>query len=260
MKIGIAGVGVLAPGLPDWATAAAILRGESSYMDTPLVEPATVPANLRRRASLGTRLAIATTFEATSRAQLPPQSLATVFASSNGSGTEVTALLEALAQPGMPVSPTHFHNSVHNAAVGYWCITAGAQAPSASVAAHDQSFVSGLLKAAAQVDVEGVPVVLTTFDAPFPAPLHAVRAIHHPMSVSLVLVPDSARASHVVEVEIVAGGAPAPATPTAWLGALVQSNPAGRALSLLALLANNSGNIRLPCTRGMSVDLRVWTR
>jgi hypothetical protein len=50
-----------------------------------------------------------------------------VFGSSDGDGTVLLRLLSAL-RGHQPVSPTQFHNSVHNAPAGYWSIGPGSQA------------------------------------------------------------------------------------------------------------------------------------
>ena len=50
------------------------------------------------------------------------------------------------------VSPTRFHNSVHNAAAGYWTIGAGAMQPATAISAFDASFAQGLLEAMVQLD------------------------------------------------------------------------------------------------------------
>ena len=58
---------------------------------------------------------------------LPYTTLRPVFASGNGDGITVGAILEMLTKPDGFVSPTQFHNSVHNAAAGYWSIGTGSR-------------------------------------------------------------------------------------------------------------------------------------
>ena len=50
-----------------------------------------------------------------------------------------------------PVSPTQFHNSVHNTAAGYWSIATGSQQPTTCLACHDATAAAALLKAMAEV-------------------------------------------------------------------------------------------------------------
>ena len=46
--------------------------------------------------------------------------IATVFTSSGGDGDNVHEILQTLASTEREVSPTRFHNAVHNAPAGYW--------------------------------------------------------------------------------------------------------------------------------------------
>src|SRR3546814_8269162 len=85
-----------------------------------------------------------------------------------------------LATPERIVSPTDFHNSVHNAAAGYWGIGTGSRAPSTTLAGYDASFALGLLEAGLQVVGDRRAVLLVVFDVPAPEPLlHARRSEEH---------------------------------------------------------------------------------
>ena len=112
---------------------------------------------------------------------------AVVFASSDGDGDIVHRLCTALATPAAAVSPTDFHNSVHNAATGYWSIGAHSQAPSTAICAYDGSFAAGLLEAACQIAVEARPVLLVAVDLPYPSPLAAHRPVRHGFAAALAL-------------------------------------------------------------------------
>jgi hypothetical protein len=115
-----------------------------------------------------------------------------VFATSNGDGVVVGALLETLASDAPQVSPTQFHNSVHNAAAGYWTIATGSRAPVTCLSGHDGSFAAGLLRATAEVCSTGGPVLLVVFDLPVPPPMMALRGTRFAFATALVLVPASA--------------------------------------------------------------------
>ncbi len=58
------------------------------------------------------------------------------------------------------MSPTQFHNSVHNAAAGYWSIAHGSRQPATCLGAHDWTWAAALLKAVAEVAATGAPVLL----------------------------------------------------------------------------------------------------
>ena len=77
---------------------------------------------------------------------LPAASLATVFASSDADLAIIHRICLALTATPRLISPTDFHNSVHNAAAGYWSIAAGARAASTTISAHDGSFAAGLAR------------------------------------------------------------------------------------------------------------------
>jgi hypothetical protein len=103
--------------------------------------------------------------------------LASVFASSGGDGQILHELLEALASAERQVSPTRFHNSVHNAPAGYWSIALRSHAPSTSLCCYDWSFAAGLLEAGAQCVTDGVSVLLVSYELPYPEPLHAPEIV-----------------------------------------------------------------------------------
>src|SRR5690606_40428753 len=69
---------------------------------------------------------------------------AAVFASSGGDYPIIDQICKALCEPERLVSPTQFHNSVHNSAAGYWSIATGSRAPSTSISAFDDTFAAGL--------------------------------------------------------------------------------------------------------------------
>lgn len=251
MNCWIAGVAVLGAGLPGWAASEAALAGTAPWCAGEVVPPppALLPPTERRRTSPAVRLALAVAAEATAEVA-DRAALETVFASSNGDGAVVGGILEALHDPsGVALSPTQFHNSVHNSAAGYWHIAVGSTAPSVSLGGHDGSFAAGLLTAAMAVATRGAAVLLCAYDLPLPAPLAAVRPTGPGFAAALVLRPRpelGARAGlslrHV--------DAPAPALPTGdALDALAAGNPAAHALPLLrALAARRAARVALPMT------------
>ena len=131
MRIRLRGLGVMAPGLPGWKAAAPILREGAGYRPEPLSKlvPQMLPANERRRTTATIKLALEAGAEAMGDDGAAP---AAVFASSDGDLDIVHLLCSALALPERAVSPTHFHNSVHNAPAGYWSIASGNTLPSTS--------------------------------------------------------------------------------------------------------------------------------
>jgi hypothetical protein len=236
----VRGIGLLGPGFDDWLNGAAVLRGDAPYIPQPTVVPSpmALPPAERRRTGTVVKMALAIGFEAASRAQMDPAELPTVFSSSGSDGYNCHEICQTLASSDRQLSPTRFHNSVHNAASGYWSIAANATPASSVLCAFDASFGAGLLEALTQVAVDRTSVLLIAYDVGYPEPLHARRPIPDAFGVGMVLAP-------VGDVEL---GAPPIITATltdgsadhlrdAQLEVLRTAIPAARSLPLLAQLA-----------------------
>lgn len=185
------GIGLLGPGLDTWEQAAPLLAGAAALPagKTRLPAPETLPPAERRRAGLAVKAALAVGLQALKPSGTPAQGLATVFTSSGGDGVNCHEICAALASDDRLISPTRFHNSVHNAPSGYWSISSGAMATSSVLCAYDGSFAAGLLEALAQVATEQRAVLLVAYDTEYPEPLHGVRPIPDTMGVGLLLSP-----------------------------------------------------------------------
>jgi hypothetical protein len=246
----IEAAGLAAPGLPSWREGAATLRGEQAFVETPLPPhtPAMLPLNERRRATPAIKLAFQAAEDAMQSAVLPASGLATVFASSDADLAIIHRICLALTATPRLISPTDFHNSVHNAAAGYWSIAAGARAASTTISAHDGSFAAGLLEACLLVQVDGCDALLVAFDLPAPQPLHAKRSIAVPVAVSLVLTRQPT--AHSLAALTCATTSKAETTlEGAALESLRLGNPAARALPLMQRLAQRRfGRMVLPMT------------
>lgn len=235
----IESVGCYAAGLDCWTRAQPVLRGERPYVREDLAPllPQRLPANERRRAPLAVRLAFRVAEDALSANGHVPEALATVFASSDGDTNIVHRISQALAEPQRVVSPTDFHNSVHNAAAGYWSIAADARLPSTSLSACSASFAAGLLEAGALSQVEDLDCLLVAFDVRPPEPLLARWCITESAAFALILSSRrSAGSLAALQIETVPH-APETAMDAVPLEALRQGNPAARALPLLRQLA-----------------------
>lgn len=240
MKVFVEGVGIVGPGLNGWSASQAILAGSAPYVQAALVIPPSdlLPSAERRRTGVPVKLAIAIGCEAIAQSQRNPSELPAVFASSVGDGDNMHYIFEMLSQNGHEVSPTRFHNSVHNAPSGYWSIATKSMAPSTSVACFDASFVAGLIEAATQTLTNGNAVVLMAYDATYPQPLHAARPLSASFGVALVLNSSKTDRS-LAELEIDISRISNASTPiaNAELEAMRIGTPAARSLPLLASLA-----------------------
>ncbi len=240
MRVFVEGVGLLGPGLCGWEAGRGVLAGRSPYVPAPAALSASplLPPAERRRCVPTVRLAMAVGAEALGHAGRDPAGVATVFTSSSGDPDTLHNILETLASADRELSPTRFHNSVHNAPAGYWSIATGCREPSTSLCRDDESFQAGLLEAVTQAVVDRRVVALIAYDLPYPEPLASVRRIVAPLGIALVLTPERTERT-VAELEItLRQGAVEPtrmADPE--LEALRTGNPAGRGLPLLAALA-----------------------
>ena len=235
------GIGLLGPGIGDWPAGARLLAGETAWVHAPTVLPAPecLPSAERRRTGTVVRLALAVGLEATARAGADPAALAAVFTSSGGDGQNCHEICQVLASAERHLSPTRFHNSVHNAAAGYWGIATGATPASNALCAYDASFGAGLLEALTQVAVERTSVLLIAYDASYPEPLHLHRPIPDAFGVALVLAPAASAASQA-RLAASLTDAPADGMAEAALDSLRLSIPAARSLPLLAHLARRT--------------------
>ena len=237
----VQGVGLLGPGLADWPSAAAVLRGERAWTPAPTRTPApeSLPPAERRRTGTIVKLALRVGLEACARAEVDPARLPSVFTSSGGDGENCHEICSALATSARALSPTRFHNSVHNAAAGYWGIATGARAAANALCAYDASFAAGLLEALVQLHTERTAVLLVAYDAAYPPPLRAARPIPDAFGVALVLAPDPG--PHPQAQLRVSLGAAAPTPLEGPLEDLRSAIPAARALPLLAALGGAGG-------------------
>lgn len=240
MRMFVEGIGLLGPGLDGWPASRAVLAGDAAYVAAPTNLRASdmLPAAERRRAGVPIKLALAVGQEAFLQSGCDTRTASTVFTSSGGDNDNVHAINGILATAPREVSPTRFHNSVHNAAAGYWCIAAGSHEPSTSLCAYDASFAAGLLESATQVTIDGAVVAMVAYDHPYPEPLQTVRPITAPFGMALILaLRQSGKSLAALEVEFVAGTTPETTMPEAGLEALRMGVPAARGLPLLSALA-----------------------
>ncbi|MCF6353817.1 MAG: beta-ketoacyl synthase chain length factor [Candidatus Polarisedimenticolaceae bacterium] len=236
----IEAIGLIGPGLASWQQAAAILADDGEYQtcELPTLKPGMLKPNERRRTTLTIKLALQAVQDALASNRYPD--LSTVFASSDGDMDIVDRICQALCLPDRPVSPTFFHNSVHNAPAGYCSIATGFHAPSTSLSGLNGSFAVGLLDAAVQATVEQQPVMLVSYDTPWPGALNRFRAQRSPFGVALVLSPQES-AQSVVELTLLPGtGGDESKMVDSGLEQLRVHTPAASSLPLLEAIAQNS--------------------
>jgi len=189
MQVWISGIGISAPGIPDWESAAAIIRDERPFeaAEYRYRDPQGLSGAERRRCPASVKLALDVAEQARTMSGRNGSELAAVFGSMTGDGPIIVRSLTTLADDPHFLSPTDFHNSVHNAAVGYWAIATGSQQGATSLTAAENSFPIALMKAAMQALSEDTPVLMCVYDVPFPPPLDTQVAVSAPFGSALVL-------------------------------------------------------------------------
>ncbi|RJG07698.1 3-oxoacyl-ACP synthase [Noviherbaspirillum cavernae] len=234
----IDGIGLVGPGFTDWPSSHAALTGQTAYESrkTVLPAPASLPPAERRRCGPIVKASLAVGHEATAAAGLDPAVLPTVFSASGGDGSNCHEICEMLASDDRLISPTRFHNSVHNAAAGYWSIATGAMATSSVLCAFDASFGAGLLEAVTQTVVDNTHTLLIACDTTYPEPLRKTRPIPDDFGVGLALAPQRS-ASSLVKISIALTAAPADRLDDTALEQLRTAIPAARSLPLLRAIA-----------------------
>ena len=255
MRVSVEAVGVLAPGLPDWETLSEVLATRRAFVPSVLEVPAPdclAPAE-RRRSSPTVRLAIAVAEQALQQTSLSPQDMAMVFSSYEAAGVITHQLCEALAGS-REVSPTLFHNSVHNAPSGYYSIAMHAQRAASSICRGEWSFAAGLLNAAAQAVADQLPVLYVCYDSPLPSPMCEVMPVVEPTAIALVLTPNISPASLVTwDLTIAPKRA---STWQDWVPSTWHANASARGFAALkSLVIPESGPVYLPLSP--ELDLAV---
>lgn len=263
LTVFVEGIGLLGPGLPGWTLGRQYLADELPYQSarSVLPLPMALPAAERRRAGAVVKVSLAVGQEAVEASGYPASELPSVFTSSSGDAINCHEICSALASNDRLISPTRFHNSVHNASSGYWSISTGAMAPSSVLCARDGSFAAGLLEAAAQVMLDNTAVLLVAYDTDYPEPLRSVRPLPDTFGVALVLTPQRSPRS-LAQWSLAPGtcltSAAANVMPEPALETLRAAIPAARCLPLLRSVATQGeGTVVLDYLQGLQLAVQV---
>ncbi len=147
-----------------------------------------MPPMLRRRAGFLGKMALEVAYHCLGQRVGVP----TVFASRHGDAARSVDLLSDLAKD-MPLSPTSFGLSVHNATGGLFSIARGDHASNIALAAGQSTVEHAVIEACGML-VEGEPVVLlVVYDCPLPIPYCAFQDCHEqPFAWAWLLGPPAA--------------------------------------------------------------------
>ncbi len=238
MEFSVLGASVSGFGVSGWSAFCARLAGQVPGESNDLPPTSLLSARERRRSPGTVRLSLAVAEAACTQASLDPAEPRAVFASAMGDLEITDYMCATLAEAPEHLSPTRFHNSVHNAASGYWSIGARARGDITAISAHADSACLGLTESVLRLVESPDPVLLVCYDLAASSPIRDVWPAEHPFAAALVIAgPDHSGA--MARLRLDTGQSPGgPSILPDGLEQLARDNPAGRLLEVLALVAD----------------------
>jgi hypothetical protein len=200
------------------------------------------------------RLAFQAAEDAIASGALPVGDMATVFATSEADTTIINRICSALAAPNRIVSPTDFHNSVHNAAAGYWTIGAGCTEATTAISAHDASFAEGLIEALVQLAAGEEAVLLVGYDGGAAGPLQSICNSAGLLGGALVL--SRARKADAPRIEVTLQQRDMPIEDVRLSG-IAGGNAMAQMLPLFEALADARSEAQLFAGRGRTLQVGI---
>jgi hypothetical protein len=219
------------------------------------VDRTAIPAPLRRRASQAIQLAFSAADGACRRAERSPAELPVVFASVGGEIQVTDVLCVELAKPDGMISPTAFHNAVHNTAAGYWSIAHGVTASATAMAAGRDTLAMALLESWCELEASGGEMLLVCYDESWPNYLAAPLGCGA-FAAALVLAAGPAAGS------MARLGRPHPArtAPAGTWSRAVAEVPVMAAIPLLTAAGSGTAALAIPLSTDWSIALEPMTQ
>jgi hypothetical protein len=124
--------------------------------------------------------------QAAAHARADLASIPTVWATAHGEHTPAIKLLQMMRRGEGKLSPTQFHNSVHNTAGGYASIAAENVSPSTTLTGGRELVASALLEAWCLVEASGSDVALVLADEVLQPPFDQ-SDIRMPLAIAMLL-------------------------------------------------------------------------
>jgi hypothetical protein len=178
----VKGLGLWTPG---FTSAEAWCRREP---DPEITKPEAnlLKGSLKRRSSELTRIAVEVYNQATLQAQRNPSTVPSVWATAHGEHSTALRLLAMMHEGEGKVSPTGFHNSVHNTASGYASIATGNTSPSTTLTGGSEIVSASLIEAVSLAEALDQDTVVILFDEALKQPFD-LPGVHTPLGVGLCL-------------------------------------------------------------------------
>jgi len=189
------GVGVWGPGFSNWSEFTDLIDHAAEKNISELMvsspKPEVIPANERRRSPLPVRAAVEVSWQALQQSGLNSSDVACVFGSGLGDTDITDYMCRVLITDEKQLSPTKFHNSVHNAAAGYWTISTGCMKSANSIAAYHDTVGTCLLEAMIQANQYQEAVLVSLFDTAVQETYKQIFPCDYSFAAALLVVPES---------------------------------------------------------------------
>lgn len=262
LPVRIEGIGTWTRGAADWKALRAVLRGEQVLREGAPDKPAAsaLPPAERRRAPESVLLAAEVAAQACAAARRDAATLPCVFTSTHGELAITDYMCATLATAPHELSPTKFHNSVHNAPAGYWTIATGSTAGSSAVSGFRNSFGAALLEATTLALAEDTPVLFAAYAVAACGPLLETARTTRAFGAAFVLSPSHGDNNEGTMVLRLRAGQPATASlASSDIETLGADSPlTAHALALLtALAADSPQRLTLPAASGLLLDMEI---
>ncbi|MGH8477304.1 MAG: beta-ketoacyl synthase chain length factor [Methylococcales bacterium] len=216
-------------------------------LDAMNVNKSLLPTSLRRRASLTTQMAITAATGACEQAGTEPRELASVFASVGGEIRVTDELCLAVADSTQSLSPTRFHNSVHNTTAGYWGILHECRLPAVAIAALEDTFAIALLEACSQLLEYSDDILLVCYDEFWPQYLAPPMGSTAFASALVLGTEPGDRPPAWISLPYIDSGAP---VLNKQLEELIRAAPVSASIPLLVALNRKNPTTRVPLSPG----------
>ena len=168
----VRGIGFFSPGFRD---VRAWCRGDPDP-DAGTPKASLLAGPLRRRASLLTRIGVDVLQQAIAGAGCDPETTVSVWGTAHGEHSMAVALLAMMRRREGKLSPTQFHNSVHNTASGYASIATANGSASTTLTGGPELVFSAFLEAWCHLEAGAGDVALVLADEPLEGPFEGREA------------------------------------------------------------------------------------
>lgn len=233
----------------DWS------RGKREASEVSRAAASLLEGPLKRRASKLTRMSVDAFEQAVAQAGSDPSSIPTIWATAHGEHGTAIALLKMMRRGEGKVSPTHFHNSVHNTPSAYASISAGNGAGSTTLTGGPELVASALLEAFCQLHAGQNEIAVVVADEPLQGPF--VRE-DMPAPLAIAFVFSSSERGAVAQLDHLRLEANRGATPLADFGGLYVSAGIGLLEASVDPSATQTIPLELPERGAEGIERLRW--